>query len=261
MTRPTTADLREVLLTVVKEQEQALQRGGSLQQPLILNEVGRRLGISHTPDQHVAILTLWNDLFRTGYLGWGLDLNNPNPPFFHVTERGQRTLERLSRDPGNPAGYQRHLSSVAALNPIAQSYLSEALDCFAGGLYRGAAVMLGCAAESLLIELRDVTVSRLGGQGVTIPKGLGDWKIKTVLDALYSILGSRVRQMPKDLGDDFGAFWPALTHQVRTVRNDAGHPVRVDSLTTENVHASFLLFPDLARMASRLNAWVAAELQ
>jgi hypothetical protein len=36
-----------------------------------------------------------------------LNLSNPNPPFFHITDRGCRTLESLSRDPGNPSGYLR----------------------------------------------------------------------------------------------------------------------------------------------------------
>ena len=69
------------------------------------------------------------DLFRTGYFAWGLNLSNPDPPFFHFTDRGRRALERLSRDPGNPAGYLQYLASVAKLNPIASSYLGEGLDC------------------------------------------------------------------------------------------------------------------------------------
>jgi hypothetical protein len=34
----------------------------------------------------------------------GVNLSNPNPPFFHFTERGRRALERLSRDPEIPPG-------------------------------------------------------------------------------------------------------------------------------------------------------------
>ena len=38
-------------------------------------------------DIQQAILTCWHDLFREGALSWGYDLDNPDPPFFHIPER------------------------------------------------------------------------------------------------------------------------------------------------------------------------------
>ena len=38
-------------------------------------------------DIQQAILTCWHDLFREGTLSWGYDLDNPDPPFFHMPER------------------------------------------------------------------------------------------------------------------------------------------------------------------------------
>jgi len=261
MSKPAPADIREVILTVVQEHERQTARG-SLQQGLVLNEVARRLGVAHiVTDHHVAILTLWNDLFRSGYLGWGLDLSNPNPPFFHVTDRGRKVLERISRDPGNPAGYLRHLHSVASINPVAQSYLSEGLECFATGLYKAAAVMLGNAAESIVLEVRDTTMTRTAALGIAPPKDVGDLRLKRILGGLNAFLASRASSMPYDLREAFGAYWPALTHQIRVTRNDAGHPANVESVSEAGVHASFLLFPDLAQHATQLNAWVGKELR
>ena len=37
-------------------------------------------------DLQQAILTCWHDLFRDGALSWGYDLDNPDPPFFHIPE-------------------------------------------------------------------------------------------------------------------------------------------------------------------------------
>lgn len=202
-----------MVLTVVREQQPKNPIDGSLQQGTVLNEVARRLGIVNDPDQEQAVLTLWNDLFRTGYLAWGLNLNNPNAPFFHVTERGRRALERLSRDPGNPAGYLKHLSSIGKLNPVAQSYLLEGLDCFVAGLHKAAAVMLGSAAESIVLEVRDTTVQRITALGSSPPKALIDWKLKSVLDGLNMFLGSKASQMPKDLREGFESYWPAFTRR------------------------------------------------
>lgn len=256
-----TADIREVLLKAIDANERKLGPGAALVQSAILDDVGRSLGIAHTPDQHIAVLTLWNDLFRTGYLGWGLNLNSPNAPFFHVTERGRTLLGRLSRDPGNPAGYLRHLSTVAKLNPIAQAYVVEAVECFTAGLHKATAVMVGGAAESMALELRDATLARAQAVSIPTPKDLNNWKLKTVLDALYAFLNARSAQMPKALREDLQGFWPSLSHQIRVVRNDAGHPKSVDPVSPEAVHASLLLFPDLARMSSNLEPWISNHLR
>src|SRR5437764_1457117 len=136
MPNPNSADIREVILAVIRDLQPKERTGASLQQGSVLIEVANRLGIWHNPDLELAILTLWNDLFRTGYLAWGLNLTNPNAPFFHVTDRGRQALERLSRDPGNPAGYLKHLFSMASLGPVAHSYLTEGLECFGGGLHK-----------------------------------------------------------------------------------------------------------------------------
>jgi len=72
-----------------------------------------------------TVLTLWQDLFRTGYLAWGINLNNPDPPFFHLTARGKKSLEDFSRDPVNPIGYLAYVAKQTTLNSIAQSYLKK----------------------------------------------------------------------------------------------------------------------------------------
>lgn len=254
------ADIRETLLKVVHDMQPKGRLDGSLQQGSVLNEAARRLNINHNAEQELAVLTLWGDLFRTGYLAWGFNLSNPNPPFFHITDRGRRALERLSRDPGNPAGYLAHLYSIAVLNPVAQSYLNEGLACFSAGLHKAAAVMLGAASESMILEIRDTVQSRLTALGAHMPKGLRDWRAKTIADALNEILSARLTQMPHELRTEFEAFWPAFTQQVRAIRNDAGHPSSVDPVAPDAVHASFLVFPEVARTATRLLQWISQNL-
>src|SRR3990172_3474146 len=103
MPRPTAADIREVILQVVQEQDPKGPKGLQLSQKGVLNEVGRRLQTRNDQDLEQAVLTQWHELVRTGYFAWGLNLSNPDPPRFHLTERSRRALERLSRDPANPA--------------------------------------------------------------------------------------------------------------------------------------------------------------
>jgi hypothetical protein len=223
----------------------------------VFSAISQRLGNnSYDRDLNQAVLTQWHDLMRTGYFAWGLNLTNPNAPHFHVTERGRRALSRLSRDPGNPAGYLRHLATVATLNPIASSYLSEALNCFAAGFHKAAAVMVGAAAESLILELRDLTEARLRGLALTFPKQMSAWQVKTVLVALHAFFESKKATLAPPLREEFEAYWLAFTQQIRATRNDAGHPISVDPVTEDTVHASLLVFPELARLSTKLAEWV-----
>ena len=72
-------------------------RGPTLKQGSVLDAAARKL----KGYEQQAILTQWGELFRTGLLAWGLNLNNPNPPFFHLTDRGRLALENATRDPSN----------------------------------------------------------------------------------------------------------------------------------------------------------------
>ena len=260
MARAESIDIREAIIQVALEQEPKHQSEPALSQTTLLEAVVKRLARPHDREFEQAILTQWHDLMRTGYLAWGLDINSPNQPFFHFTERGRRALGRFSRDPGNPAGYFRHLSAVSILNPTASSYLTEGLDCYVAGHYKAAAVMIGAAAESLILELRDVVVERLAQTHQNEPRSLLDVRVKTLFDALNRLLDAKKAAFPRDLREEFEGLWMAFAHHIRATRNEAGHPTSVDPVTEEAVHASFLMFPDLARLQNRLGEWVTANL-
>ncbi len=118
-----TLDIRETFLTVISEQSADAGADGNLQTNSLLPEVGRRVAARGNIELEQAILSQFQELFRTGYLAWGHNLSNPNPPFIHVTAVGRRALQTLSRDPANPTGYRRHLSNIADLTPMARDYL------------------------------------------------------------------------------------------------------------------------------------------
>lgn len=189
-----------------------------------------------------------------------LNLANPDPPFFHLTERGRQALQNLTRDPSNPAGYLRHLSSIATLDPVASSYLSEGLDCYVAGLFKAAAVMTGAAAERIILGVRDAVVQKLTSLSRTVPTQLNDWRIRVVSDAFDRFLEGYKTQFRRELREEFDAYWSAFTQQIRATRNDAGHPESIEPVTPDTVHASLLIFPELARLASGLTSWVTAHL-
>ena len=68
----------------------AVRGPGYAQQRPVLDEVASEFGggMYARLDLEIqqAILTCWHDLFREGALSWGYDLDNPDPPFFHIPE-------------------------------------------------------------------------------------------------------------------------------------------------------------------------------
>lgn len=251
---------RELLLTIISEQTSP-NSSASLQEFTVLSEARVRLG-PRAGDAlaQEAVLDEWNDLFRTGFLAWGEDLGNSRPPFFHVTRRGRSALAAIARDPSNPDGYLRHLNSIGALNPVADSYLREGLHCYVAGLHKAAAVMAGAALESLILELRDLAVARFTVLNKPVPSKLNSWKIKTVSDALAEVFHRINAASDRALRDSYDANWTVFLHQIRVGRNDAGHPTSVDPVTSDSVHASLLVFPELARLAATLRDWIQTRL-
>jgi len=256
---PRSQEIRACMLQVIADLAPKPPSHNSLQSRSVLEETRCRLGGGREHSLEEAILTVFHDLFRTGYIAWGFNLMNPDPPFFHVTEQGRKSLATLSRDPSNPDGYLNYLVKTAKLNPVADSYLREGLACFIQDLPKAAAVMVGAASESMALELRDVICQRLQSLSRIAPSGMNDWRFKVVLDSIYSFLDQSASQMARELRESFRSYWPAFVQQVRAARNDAGHPSSVDPVTLDTVHASLLIFPELARLTQQLRDWVSGE--
>jgi hypothetical protein len=242
-------EIRRVLLETVRE------RASDLEARPVLKEAAVRL--KDTP--HLAILTAFGDLFRTGHLAWGCDIHNPGPPWMHVTEQGRRALANLSRDPLNPGGYLAHLDQVAQITPIARAYIEEALKTWAADCFKASAVMVGAASERLILDVRDALLIRMQALGLTISADLKAWQISRVLRAIIGQLNPRRDAMPGELRERYDGFWTALTTQIRIARNDAGHPSSIDPVTQETVHASLLIFPELAGLATGLVDWIGTD--
>jgi hypothetical protein len=99
---PTYSQLKELVFDTAKE---LYQRGpGWAQEGVVLHEVFQKIGgRSKNRDEELQqrILTCWHDLFRSGELSWGYNLDTPNSPFFHVPARdAERDLElsEVARD-------------------------------------------------------------------------------------------------------------------------------------------------------------------
>lgn len=247
-------DVRTALLEIIQEATSRDRMSASLQTNSILdlNKIRPRIDPQDYESLEQEILTQWHELFRTGYLAWGLNLSNPNPPFFHVTNQGKRAFQQINRDPANPEGYLRHLYSFATMNPISKSYLEEGLRCFVATQYKASAVMVGAASEAIILGLRDSVVLKIRQNNGNVSNSLGSWQVKAVLKGLKNYFDNEKSNFDQGLKEEYEAYWPAFSQQIRAVRNEVGHPSSIDPITEDVVHASFLIFPELAKLASKL---------
>src|SRR3989454_10881710 len=95
-----------------------------------------------------------------------------------------RALVQTSGAPANPDGYLFHLKNRAAIGPVTASYIAEALNTFNAACFKATAVMVGAAAESLVLEVRDGLVAKLQALSQPVPSGLSDWRVKRLLATL-----------------------------------------------------------------------------
>jgi len=247
--RPT---ILEVIQTLSAEKDRLLTSVA------IIHDVSKKL-MPDRPfklDEERAILANLHDLFRIGHLSWGANLGNAQPPWCHVTAQGQRALANLSRDPSNPTGYLSSLKSKVTLNPIAESYIIEALATYNSGSFKASGVMVGVAAECVVLELRDALSEKLDLLGKIKQSRLSDWRVKIVLDGIEGYLTNRKLDIPKPLYDRFESHWPSFMQQIRSVRNESGHPISIEPASIDAVHASLLIFPELAVLAKDLKEWI-----
>jgi hypothetical protein len=245
-------DVRNTMLQAIASME-----GHNLQSRAVVKEVCRRIGARSDREQQ-AVLTCWHDLMRTGFLAWGFNADNPDPPFAHLTQTGRSALSTLSRDPSNPEGYLAALRLTLSDKSVAWSYVAEAISTYNSGCYKASAVMVGAAGEALVLELRDDVVARLSTLQKQPPKDLLDWRFKKVLDAIETECASRLKAMPKGVAEPFESYWSSFTSHLRLARNDAGHPTSIEPVTTDVVHGSLLIFPEMSKLVGDLRVWVAS---
>ena len=206
-----------------------------------------------------AVLAYWNDLLRSGNIAFSSPGLQWDPSLFHLTDTGRKALEKLGRDPINPDGYMHHLKHCATLDPVSESYIKEALHTYQAGCHKATAVMVGTAAEGMILHLRDALASRLRAARKKLPKDMAGWKIKAVCDEVGALLEANQKHMQPELSSAFDTYWAGFTSHIRAIRNKSGHPNNIDPVSTESVHAAMLIFPEFAKLVTALEKWAVAH--
>ncbi len=249
-------DIRKLVLAEVKSFADRSPRDRSVPPSEVIANACARAEASGRGPGDARVLESFFALFNEGVLCWGLDRSNVTMGHSHLTPLGEVVLRDLERDPANPAGFLAEVRPWIDPSAIAWGYLAEAVHSFNSGCDRGAAVLLGCAAEAMVLDVRDALVVKLEARNAKVPKPLGDWKAKPVIDEIDRVVRGGATKMPHDLLERFDVHWRSLFHHVRMTRNEAGHPASVRPIERNAVHGSLLLFPALARLARDTRDWI-----
>lgn len=271
--------IRRLMLEIIKEYGDVFVRD------LILERVSLARNDMGASDRE--ILDAWDDLFRVGVLSTGMNVfvqpphernhknhdlyareaeSNPRArvsrlPWAHLTPLGRAVIAELSRDPVNREGYLAHLDTVLDSGSVAASYVREGVETFNHGCATATAVLVGGAAESMIFELREATASRLSTKGdeKTAKALRKPDTIKTAIDELTKVFDHHIRPRTA-LGERYEAYWRALAHRGRMLRNDAGHPTKLEPISRDEARTMLILFLTLAELVSQLRAFVENEL-
>jgi hypothetical protein len=92
--------------------------------------------------------------------GNGLHSGGANLPFFSITNFGHEVLSAGRAIPHDPDGYlaEIHGAGRTCVDAVATGYIEEALCCFARGCYTASVLLLGVAAEAVILKAFELIV-------------------------------------------------------------------------------------------------------
>ena len=201
----------------------------------------------------------WHLVFE-GVLAIGMDSNNLNLPWFHVTRYGSEVLKAGPANPHDSTGYLRRLSDkVPQADATVLVYLSESLNAFRHGDRVAATVMLGVAAERVFLLLCESLAAALANpsEQQAFGKVLGRFAMNPKLQWVHQKIQSI---NAPDFPENANIMVTAIYDFVRGQRNDLGHPREVPpAVTPEDAFVNLQVFPRYYQTAEEVRAFLAAN--
>lgn len=187
-------------------------------------------------NEEVHLMTYRNIISPGANGGYGDHL-----PYFHVTEYGQRCLEKRDILPYDPDAYLQKIASVASIDEWEKFYIEESLKCYNADAFESALMMIGLAGEYLatrLIEQMDCFLtnkeptlqatyaSALYGKNM-ISQRYAEYEkvIKKVLEQKDATTNQAKYPVLKSLSPSLdGAAKAVYATYLRLTRNELAHP-------------------------------------
>ena len=181
-------------------------------------------------------------LINEGVMVVGMDGSNESWPFVSLTEYGEQYARDQRVTPHDRSQYLQRMRDVAVLDDVEDRYVQQALEAYVRNLPDAAAVMIGAAAEYLLIltltdvSLQDSTVRSDADKALAGP-ALG------MLRFAHSYFTRRQTSLPRELRETLETTFLGIGGLIRVARNDGGHPA-LPSVDRERCFVTLELYPE-----------------
>ena len=165
-------------------------------------------------------------------------------PHFSITEYGKTYLETEGSAPYDPDGYLSCIKNDSLnVDDVVLLYLTEGLQCFHRFNYIASAVMVGVAAEKVLLNLIDAFASSMSdsSKASAFRRKTQNAMIKTQFDELTKQLYPLKSKLPNELSKDLETYLDGIFNLIRNYRNEAGHPSGRD-IPQEIAYSNLQLF-------------------
>ena len=140
---------------------------------------------------------------------------------------------------------------------MARLYLSEALETFRTGNDLASVVLIGVAAEKIMLDIIEATQNAITdtNEKTVFQKSCAKQNIKPKFDALRNKMTGKKGLFPRPLEDVLVLHLDGIFDFIRRHRNDGGHPTG-RKFEREESFALLQLFPTYCRTGYSLIDWL-----
>ena len=227
----------------------------------------QRLGIDYkyygnkllNPQDKLSINeTVW-DLLLEHILTPGHNTANPNLPFLRLTKFGQDYISQTGPHYYDPEGYMESLKAIVPnLDPVAEQYIFESLNCYRRQLFFASAVMLGAAAEKAILLLLEAIVDSISKESdkKKAVQLLDRPNLPDIFDTINKTINSliKTKAIPYSVHQGCTEHLMSLFEMIRVQRNDSVHPV-AGQVNRAKIFISIQTIPAALESVSKLIDW------
>lgn len=202
-------------------------------------------------------------LIAQGVITPGLNISNPNLPWFRLTNYGKKVIQEERFLPHDPTNYiQSFKQIISKPDPIVIAYLEESLRCFTAGCLMASTMMLGIASEITFLNLCAAMLNGLkdASERAKFQKIIDSIsmvaKFKFVRDKIEEVMKNAKQALP----DNTIIVLLSVFDLVRTERNDVGHPQGdLPNLTRDQVFVYMRMFPQYCLTVQEVESYLKAN--
>jgi hypothetical protein len=193
------------------------------------------------------VLQVFWQLVNEGILAPGNGGQSPNLPWFHITEYGKTVIKTGLSNPHDATGYLERIRTNTT-NPDAtvMAYLSESLNSLRHGTAVASTVMLGIAAERVLVLVGESLENALSdpSEKSDLSRILRRYQMKPKLDWIHGKIQQIQDKRVSGFPDNATLMVTAIYDLIRCQRNELGHPRDTPpNISKEDAFVNLQIFP------------------